>query len=61
MRMVKWAAGDRITIELWDGTVFPGTFMLNDDDGIMVERTADHVAVTFVPWQSIKLVNGGKS
>lgn len=60
MRMVKFSAGDHITIELWDGTVFPGLFLLMDDDGIMVERTAEHVDCTFVPWHSIKLINGGK-
>lgn len=57
MRMVKFAAGERITVELWDGSVFPGLFLLMDDDGIMLERTAGHVDNTFVPWGSVKLIN----
>ena len=57
MVMVKWAAGDRITVELWDGSVFPGLFLLADDDGIMVERTGVAAKTTFVPWHSVKVVN----
>lgn len=60
MRMVKWATGEVVVLELWDGSVFPGIFLLSDDDGIMVERTAEHIDNTFVPWHSVKLVNGGK-
>jgi hypothetical protein len=54
--MVKYAAGESLTVELWDGSVFPGLFMLMDD-GIMLERTAEHVDNTFVPWHSVKLIN----
>lgn len=57
MRMNKWATGEHITIELWDGSVFPGLFLLQDDDGIMVERTAVQAKTTFVSWHSIKVVN----
>jgi hypothetical protein len=57
MRMVKWAAGEQVTIELWDGSVFPGLFLLCDDDGIFVERTGVNAKTTFAPWHSIKVVN----
>jgi hypothetical protein len=57
MRMVKFAVGDHVTIELLDGSVFPGLFTLMDDDGVMVERTNAVVDATFVPWHSIKLMN----
>ena len=55
--MKMFAGGERITIELWDGSVFPGLYLCEDNVGVLVERTAEHIDNTFVPWHSVKVLN----
>jgi hypothetical protein len=49
------------TVELWDGSLFTGQWIRHDGHGVLFRRAAPQHDLAFVPWHSIKVMNGGVS
>jgi len=49
-----------VTMELWDGTFLSGEWEGHDSLGVTVKRTSVQHDYSFVPWHSIKIMNGSE-
>lgn len=50
--------GQQVTIELWDGSILVGKLVQQAPPGVTVQRSAPQHEFSFVPWHSIKVMNG---